>query len=421
MRVVLLALLVAFAIAETKNNHWAVIVAGSDGYWNYRHQADTCHAYHIMKNNGIPEDHIIHFAYDDIANNKQNPFPGMLFNAPDGEDVYAGCNIDYRGADVTPAKFLSVLRGEEQANDGKTLKATKDDKVFINFSDHGAPGLIAFPKGTLYAKDLMETLHFMHDNQLYKEMVLYIEACESGSMFEGLLSDDMNIYATTAANPHESSWGYYCYPDDQVNGKHIGSCLGDLYSVVWMEDSDAQDSCVETIEQQTDIVIKKTTKSEVCEYGDKSIKSELVGDFEGVCGAKKTNIFDTLVNSFKSIVHKPHHQATAWDSRDIKLHYLYNKYMRSNDKADSEEFTAELEHRQVIEGRFSKLQSSATGVLFMEKPVLKHHDCYKDVVDTYHEVCGENEYALKFFKNFVSLCNSTQDHAERIALVRSMC
>ena len=25
--------------------HWAVIVAGSSGYGNYRHQADACHAY----------------------------------------------------------------------------------------------------------------------------------------------------------------------------------------------------------------------------------------------------------------------------------------------------------------------------------------------------------------------------------------
>jgi len=46
----------AVAAAAATNNHWAVIVAGSSGYGNYRHQADTCHAYQIMKKNGIPED-----------------------------------------------------------------------------------------------------------------------------------------------------------------------------------------------------------------------------------------------------------------------------------------------------------------------------------------------------------------------------
>jgi len=64
-------------------------------------------------------------------------------------------------------------------------------------------------------------------------MVLYIEACESGSMFPDL-EDNWNIYAMTAANGHESSWGYYCPPNDKVQGKSIGSCLGDLFSINWL-------------------------------------------------------------------------------------------------------------------------------------------------------------------------------------------
>ena len=43
-------------------------------------------------------------AFDDIANNDENPFPGTLYNKPcDGDDcenVYEGCNIDYKGKDV---------------------------------------------------------------------------------------------------------------------------------------------------------------------------------------------------------------------------------------------------------------------------------------------------------------------------------
>lgn len=44
----------------------------------------------------------------------------------------------------------------------------------------------------------------------FADLVFYVEACESGSIFEGLLSDDLNIYATTASNAQESSWGTYC-------------------------------------------------------------------------------------------------------------------------------------------------------------------------------------------------------------------
>ena len=83
----------------------------------------------------------------------------------------------------------------------------------------------------------MEALKYMHTNNLYKEMVFYLEACESGSMFLDL-PKDWRIYATSASSPDESSWGYYCPPDDKVNHKSISSCLGDLYSINWMEDSD---------------------------------------------------------------------------------------------------------------------------------------------------------------------------------------
>ena len=57
-------------------DNWAVLVAGSRGYSNYRHQADVCHAYQILRDNGVAEDHIIVISYNDVANSPSNPFPG---------------------------------------------------------------------------------------------------------------------------------------------------------------------------------------------------------------------------------------------------------------------------------------------------------------------------------------------------------
>lgn len=89
----------------------------------------------------------------------------------------------------------------------------------------------------VYAKDLINVLKTMWGNKSYKNMVIYMEACEAGSMFDGLLPSDINIYVTTASNPYESSYGYYCpgqysHPDVEK----YGTCLGDLYSISWMED-----------------------------------------------------------------------------------------------------------------------------------------------------------------------------------------
>ena len=108
----------------------------------------------------------------------------------------------------------------------------------------------------------------MHDTKMYKEMVLYIEACESGSMFDKTLKDDINVYAVTAANAHESSWGTYCPPQDKVRGKSLRTCLGDLFSVNWMENADAYEPDSETLDGQFDIVKKLTTKSHVLRFGD---------------------------------------------------------------------------------------------------------------------------------------------------------
>ena len=80
------ATLAAYAAADA-SNHWAVIMAGSNTYSNYRHQADSHHAVKIMLENGIPRDQIIHLAYNDIANNYRNPFKGQLFNKPIYADV----------------------------------------------------------------------------------------------------------------------------------------------------------------------------------------------------------------------------------------------------------------------------------------------------------------------------------------------
>lgn len=115
------------------------------------------------------------------------------------------------------------------------MDITPNDNVFVFFSDHGAPGLIAFPSKYLYADQMLTSLNKITGK--FNKFVFYLETCESGSMFQKL-PNNTRIYALSAANPTESSWGTYCSPDDVVQGKHVGSCLGDLFSVNFIEDID---------------------------------------------------------------------------------------------------------------------------------------------------------------------------------------
>ena len=221
--------LLVLAIASAAN--WAVLVCGSDGYGNYRHHADISHAYQIMKRGGIPEDHIITMMYNDVPFYPTNPFPGKLFNRPgdDSPDVYEGVVVDYKTEEVSPENLIKVLTGDESAG-GKVLKSTKDDNVFLFFSDHGGPDILALPGGYLHSKDLLDGIKTMHEKQMYKKFLLYIEACYSGSMFLNL-PEDLNVVAVTAANAEESSWGWYCAEESIVKGTYLDTCLGDQFSI----------------------------------------------------------------------------------------------------------------------------------------------------------------------------------------------
>jgi legumain len=64
-----------------------------------------------------------------------------------------------------------------------------------------------------------------------------VEACEAGSIFEGLLANNINIYATTASNAVENSWATYCPGDNPSPPSDYDTCLGDVYSISWLEDS----------------------------------------------------------------------------------------------------------------------------------------------------------------------------------------
>ena len=152
---VLLAV-VALSAVSVRADNYAVLVAGSNTYGNYRHQADVCHAYKLLRKYGIPESNIITFMFDDVAFDEMNPFPGRLFNRPTnnhtrGVDVYVGCggsieaNI-YRGADVIPDVYMAVITGNVSGVPaGKAvLKSTATDDVFLNFVDHGGPGTVSY-------------------------------------------------------------------------------------------------------------------------------------------------------------------------------------------------------------------------------------------------------------------------------------
>ncbi|XP_013885700.1 legumain [Austrofundulus limnaeus] len=404
----LLGLSAGYPSAELPDGgkHWVVIVAGSNGWYNYRHQADVCHAYQIVHRNGIPDEQVIVMMYDDLAQNQENPTPGIIINQPNGSDVYKGVPKDYTEEDVTPQNFLAVLKGDSSSvkgGNGKVLKSGPNDHVFVYFTDHGAPGILAFPSDELHVEDLQETITYMHQNKKYKKMVFYIEACESGSMMSNL-PDNVDVYATTAANAHESS--YACYYDEKRD-----TYLGDWYSVNWMEDSDKEDLSKETLQKQFKIVKSETNTSHVQQFGNKTLAHMKLIQFQGtpkvysppapqVTPPLKTNLDLT-------------------PSPDVPLAIMKRKLMSTNDITVARTLMTEINNHLKIRERLAdtmrRVVEKVTGSKLKAEEVLDEradlfqHQCYKATVKHYKHNCfnwnkPEYEYALRHLYALVNLC-----------------
>jgi len=411
--VLLVASLLFCGISWTAADHFAVLVAGSNEYYNYRHQADVCHAYQILHKYGIPDSNIVVMMYDDIANNAQNPTKGVLINRPGGSDVYKGVPKDYVGEHVTPKNFMNVLLGKKDAlkgiGSGKVLESGPDDNVFIFYSDHGAVDLVAFPAGGyLYAKDLNATITKMHEDKKYKQMAIYIEACESGSMLEDYLSKNINIYGTTASNAEESS--YACYYDATRQ-----TYLGDLYSVNWMEDSDVAQMDKETLFQQFNSVKAKTNLSHVMQYGDLTLgQAQVLLDFQG-----ETKEFNSAPRNFLQERYNDFLKRDAVATVDVRLS-IVSRRLAAADENSAEKQALErelfqlLNDRSTITNKFHRIAATALasnggeqyGKVIEKHMKLTQHDCYMSVTDHVHQNCFDitNDYALNKLYIMGNLC-----------------
>lgn len=298
---------------------------------------------------------------------------------------------------TTQKNYLAVLTGDKSkvhGGSGRVLESTEQDDVFLTFFDHGSPGAIYFPNFVpLYADQLLGAINTMHTKKMYKKLVYYLEACESGSMFANL-KKNIHVYAVTAANAHQSSWGAYCPPDDKVQDKHIGSCLGDLFSISWMEDTDVSDSKTETLEKQFEKVKKRTTRSVVSRFGDLSFTHMTTDNFLGVHNAKASIDREELEGSIVN-------------SRDIRLRYLTYKHNRVNSEETNAELQAEIEMRIRMDKIFDAVQLLHDDII---PATDTDFDCYRNLNNFFVSVCGPlNEYNLKYLRSFYDVCAKKQE------------
>ena len=249
---------------ELQSQTWALIASGASGWDDYRMQADVCHAYHVFHEYfGIPDERIIVMMADDIAYDKQNPYPGVVINDINGSDVYAGVPHDYTGNLVTPENFQKLMMGESvPGGSDKTLKSTAIDNVFIYFCDHGFPNSLCFPQGQMKSSMIQTALDQMVVKNMFKNLIFYLDTCYSGSVFYQMNMTE-NMYVMTACGVTEVSVG--CPYDDGLKNYPC-----DLFSHAWITDMEQNNKPGHTFYQEYEFVYNGSylIMSHPCIYGN---------------------------------------------------------------------------------------------------------------------------------------------------------
>ena len=208
-------------------DQYAVLVQGSDGYINYRHQADVLNIYQALRRGGYPDDHIILILDKSIASHRANPEPGVIRTAPDGPDLLGGTDqlpkavVDYDSGDLSARDIADILMGRASARLPIVLPQGEGHNVLFFWSGHGRSqsqgGADEFVWRDDYAGQgftasmLRETAEQMQ----FRKLLIAAEPCYGERVIravEGLTG----VLAMSGASAAEQSWADHWNNDARI-------------------------------------------------------------------------------------------------------------------------------------------------------------------------------------------------------------
>ncbi len=229
----------AHALPELGDS-WALIVASSATWPNYRHQSDALAHYQLLKKNGFTDERIILVVADDIAANEANPEQGLVVNVKEGPNVYETIQIDYKLSDIGAGSVFDILGGKKSDTLPTVIESDADDNVYVFIVGHGGhQGVFLLANEAVYElseeeniltpKRLADTIETMDEEDRYRRVFIAVEACHSGVLGPELEAREVkDVVLFTAANGVENSLAANYVPD-------IGVWAADQFSYAMLE------------------------------------------------------------------------------------------------------------------------------------------------------------------------------------------
>ncbi len=194
---------------------YAVLVQGSNGWNNYRHQADVLSVYQMLKTKGFDDDHIILIIDKALASDAKNPEPGIIRAEDGGKDLMAGSSMDYDNADISPADISNILLGVKTDKTPVVLPKDAGQNVLLFWSGHGhnhanngADELVwrnADVGRGMTADLLRQTISLMQQQGHYRKMFVLTEPCFSEAVITPLVGIP-GVLAMSSAGTFEQSF-----------------------------------------------------------------------------------------------------------------------------------------------------------------------------------------------------------------------
>lgn len=208
-------------------DQYAVLVQGSEGYVNYRHQADVLSVYQALRRGGFPDDHIILIIDADMASHPNNPQPGTVRTSADGPDLLSGTDvlpkavIDYDSRNLSAQDIADILAGRSSSRLPVVVPQGEGNNVLLYWSGHGRSssqgGADEFAWRDTYAgrgltADLLrETAEAM----TFRKLCIAAEPCYGECVVrsvEGL----PGVLAMSGASADEQSWADHWSDDARI-------------------------------------------------------------------------------------------------------------------------------------------------------------------------------------------------------------
>ena len=196
-------------------DQYAVLVQGSMGFENYRHQADVLSVYQLLRRGGFDDDHIILIIDADMAHDAHNHEPGIVRAAPGGPDLLGGSDglsaavIDYDAASLSAADISNILLGEQSSKLPIVLPKDAGQNVLFYWSGHGRTGEFSWRdagNGNGFTSDMMRhTAQQMAGEGHFRKLFVVAEPCYSESVVRPL-EGIQGVLAITGASGSEQSW-----------------------------------------------------------------------------------------------------------------------------------------------------------------------------------------------------------------------